>query len=172
MPIVVIGNGPSRASVDLSSIPFFTVGCNALYRDFSPDILVAADKAMQEEILEAKYPGLKLFRRRKDMQYPNDPNIDFFLEKVASSGIKAARYSLNELNADLVYLIGFDFDRGGNIYAGTKNYRKTPAVNGVEQLERSVGNMKKVVWVNDSDSKYITNRMSIKEFLKAARSGV
>ena len=39
----VLGNGVSRKEIDLESLRKWgkTYGCNALYRDFAPDVLVA-----------------------------------------------------------------------------------------------------------------------------------
>ena len=45
MAVVVIGNGKSRQHIDLNKIKekAWTVGCNALYRDFAPDFLLTID---------------------------------------------------------------------------------------------------------------------------------
>ena len=42
----VIGNGISRRGLDLTQLqPYGKIyGCNALYREFTPDVLVATDK--------------------------------------------------------------------------------------------------------------------------------
>jgi len=52
-----LGNGPSRKSLDLESLkPYGTViGCNAIYRDFTPDILVAVDSRMSHKIYRSGY---------------------------------------------------------------------------------------------------------------------
>ena len=50
----IIGNGPSRTHFDLSKLEN-TYGCNALYRDFSPNTLVAVDIPMQIEIVNSGY---------------------------------------------------------------------------------------------------------------------
>jgi len=44
----IIGNGESRLSVDLESLRGVApiIGCNALYRDFTPDLLVVVDVTM------------------------------------------------------------------------------------------------------------------------------
>ena len=51
-PAFIIGNGESRRNFDLNDIkgvaPIY--GCNALYRDFSPDWLVAVDEGVIDEI--------------------------------------------------------------------------------------------------------------------------
>ena len=36
----ILGNGESRKTFDLYSLPQDTYGCNALYRDYTPDFLV------------------------------------------------------------------------------------------------------------------------------------
>ena len=48
----IIGNGVSRKGFDLEQLRGKGViyGCNALYRDFMPDVLVATDDKMREEI--------------------------------------------------------------------------------------------------------------------------
>jgi hypothetical protein len=51
----VIGNGTSREPISLHSLkPFGKIyGCNALYRDFMPDCLVAVDTKMVLELNKA-----------------------------------------------------------------------------------------------------------------------
>ena len=39
-----IGNGLSREGVDLAALDGPIVGCNGLYRDFTPDVLVSLDR--------------------------------------------------------------------------------------------------------------------------------
>ena len=48
----IIGNGKSRIGFDLNQLrgKGTIYGCNALYRDFMPDVLVATDDRMREEI--------------------------------------------------------------------------------------------------------------------------
>ena len=60
---VVLGNGPSRKSVKLEDLKKERVvyGCNALYRDFEPDYLVANDWRMMLEIIESGYDGACVF---------------------------------------------------------------------------------------------------------------
>ena len=52
----IIGNGPSRKGLDLSTLDGTTFGCNALFRDYSPDYLVSGDSTIIKEICEAEYP--------------------------------------------------------------------------------------------------------------------
>ena len=48
----VIGNGLSRVGFDLNTLrgKGTIYGCNALYRDFMPDVLIATDDKIREEI--------------------------------------------------------------------------------------------------------------------------
>ena len=57
----VIGNGPSRRAVDLNKLDGITYGCNALYRDFSPNFLFANDYNMILEIISSGYRGQCIF---------------------------------------------------------------------------------------------------------------
>ena len=52
----IIGNGPSRKGIDLEELEGTTFGCNALYRDFTPDYLVSGDAGVIKEICATGYP--------------------------------------------------------------------------------------------------------------------
>ena len=54
MTAFVIGNGKSREGMDLNDLKKhgMTYGCNALYREFTPDVLVAKDKPISDAIQE------------------------------------------------------------------------------------------------------------------------
>jgi hypothetical protein len=55
--VFVLGNGESRKSFNLDALkkegPIY--GCNALYRDFTPDALVCVDGGMQHEVYTSGY---------------------------------------------------------------------------------------------------------------------
>ena len=55
----ILGNGPSRPTDIkwLNNLEGDTYGCNAIYRDFEPDFLVANDWAMMVEIINSTYSG-------------------------------------------------------------------------------------------------------------------
>jgi hypothetical protein len=52
----IIGNGPSRKGLDIDTLDGTTFGCNALYRDYSPDYLVSGDSNIIKEICKSEYP--------------------------------------------------------------------------------------------------------------------
>jgi len=55
--VFVLGNGESRKSVDLDVLKTkgTVYGCNALYRDFTPDALICVDGGMMHEVYESGY---------------------------------------------------------------------------------------------------------------------
>jgi hypothetical protein len=133
-PAFVIGNGPSRKPIDLKKLKKHgvTFGCNALYRDFTPDYLIANDKPMQDEILRAKPDCRLAFRATRSAQkqfsgvyyYPSrkgPPN---------NSGYYALYFACKQGFRN-IYLLGFDFQHPQskqveNLYRGTANYKSSP----------------------------------------------
>ena len=55
--VFVIGNGESRKDFDLESLrPHGKIyGCNALYRDFTPDVITAVDMGIMHEVYNSGY---------------------------------------------------------------------------------------------------------------------
>ena len=56
------GNANSRKGLDLDKYKEHgtVVGCNAIYRDFTPDILVALDAQIAHEVYRSGYAHLSL----------------------------------------------------------------------------------------------------------------
>lgn len=151
----VLGNGRSRLGLDLSSLKSAgkVFGCNALYRDFSPDVLVATDPGITKEIETNGYPENNTFYARK----PGHTNSKLISKNSGfSSGPIAVTYAAMEgfLN---IYLIGFDLtgidNKHNNVYSGTPNYRP------LESTETYYGN-----WINQISS--IAKEYTIPNFIK------
>ena len=55
--VFCIGNGESRKGFDLTQLKQYgkIYGCNALYRDFTPDVLTAVDQGISHEIYQSGY---------------------------------------------------------------------------------------------------------------------
>jgi hypothetical protein len=131
----VLGNGTSRKGIDLAKLQEFgkVYGCNALYREFDPDYLVAVDVKMILEIDKHKYqmrnPNVwtnpnKSYRRIEGLNY-------FKPSKGWSSGPTALHLSTeHNPTYDKIFILGFDYkglEQGkliNNLYAGTPNYKK------------------------------------------------
>ena len=54
----IIGNGTSRQGLDLDVLGGDVWGCNALFRDYTPDYLTIVDVSIMGECCESRYPKL------------------------------------------------------------------------------------------------------------------
>jgi hypothetical protein len=126
----VLGNGISRQSVSIEQLrPIGKIyGCNALYRDFTPDVLVATDMPIATQIQNSGYAQNNRFYTRKPIdglggQRVPQPYYGY------SSGPNALGIAAIDGNQH-IYLLGFDMgptesQKFNNLYAGTEFY-KTP----------------------------------------------
>jgi len=132
----IIGNGESRRDFNLNRLrghgPIY--GCNALYRDFIPDLLVAVD-AFMYNILERDevYNKCEIVRRILNDENGNcvlqtsrgDTFIDYYK---AASGQTATWLMLERFPyIKNIFLIGFDIYSHGdrkmnNMYKDTEGY--------------------------------------------------
>jgi len=55
--VFVLGNGPSRKNIDPSKLDGTVIGCNACYRDFTPDVICAIDAGIISEIIKSDFDG-------------------------------------------------------------------------------------------------------------------
>lgn len=146
IPAFVFGNGESRVMFDPHKINELgtTYGCNAIYRDFLPDYLIAVDPNMIQEIIYNNIQTktkLVLDSRYKE-RYP-DPEIihlETHLPGQIDSGNIAALAAATA-NHKRVFLIGFDFvSRTGyqnNLYKSTQNYKPASEQHVLKHTEES-----------------------------------
>lgn len=126
----VVGNGISRRHVSLPHLKTHgtVYACNAVYREFEPDVLVATDRPISTAIQESGYALRKTFYTRRPLEnlgaqplpkpyfgYSSGPNA---LGLACSAGHTR------------IYLLGFDMgpaqdQRFNNMYAGTEFYKST-----------------------------------------------
>lgn len=126
----VLGNGISRKSVNIEALRLVgkIYGCNALYREFTPDVLVATDRPIAMQIQESGYALKNRFYTRKPLEGTGALKVlhDYY---GYSSGPNAVAIAANDKNQQ-IYMIGFDMgptldNKFNNVYAGTDFY-KTP----------------------------------------------
>ena len=55
--VFVLGNGPSRKNIDTSKLNGTVIGCNACYRDFTPDVICATDAGIISDIINSGFDG-------------------------------------------------------------------------------------------------------------------
>lgn len=125
MHAVIVGNGPSRKEIDLNTLNKLGVlyGCNALYRDYCPDYLVAIDTGMIHEILNSRFPRGGIIIPPLNEQF--EPKE---LGGARSNAGMNACFEAIKRGSKSLFITGFDFllkDYNhvvGNIYEHTNNY--------------------------------------------------
>lgn len=141
----VLGNGISRQNIVLSQLQSHgkIYGCNALYKEFAPDVLVATDTPIAMQIQQSGYAKTHCFYTRKPIE-----NLGGLLLPKKyfgySSGPNAVALAAQDNNYT-IYLLGFDMgptenNTFNNVYAGTEFYKPhnsapTHAKNWIKQLK-------------------------------------
>ena len=130
----VIGNGTSRQSIDLNTLRQFgkLYACNAVYREFDPDYLIAVDVKMVLEInsnlYQYKNPNVWT---NPNKAYSKIQNLNFFNPSKGWSSGPTALWLAAQHGYKDIYILGFDYkglpngNKVNNVYAGTENYKKT-----------------------------------------------
>lgn len=146
----IIGNGKSRIGFDLNQLrgKGTIYGCNALYRDFMPDVLIATDDRMREEIelseinpdVQKNIPKeIPFYTRRPSEKIKCHPDRPWQTEDYQNNwsrkidtnwGYSSGPVALTlacQAKHSYLYLVGHDFisddSKVNNIYADTKNYK-------------------------------------------------
>lgn len=125
----VLGNGRSRLAVDLPTLckAGTIYGCNAIYREFSPHVLIAADRAISEQIQHAGYALKNIMYTRKPIDGLGARRIPHEYWGFSSGPIAVALAALDQHTE--IYLLGFDLgginDKFNNVYADTEFYKKS-----------------------------------------------
>ena len=125
----VLGNGISRKGVNLENLRAHGTiyGCNALYRDFTPDVLIATDRPISEQIQHAGYPLEHKFYTRKPLDGLGAHRVPDQYWGYSSGPLAAAIAAADKHLT--VYLLGFDMaginDRFNNVYADSEFYKRS-----------------------------------------------
>ena len=72
--MLVIGNGQSRARIDLSRINDEKIGCNAIFRDENVDHLICCDRRMVKQALD--FNEINIYTRER--WYKEFDSLDVF----------------------------------------------------------------------------------------------
>lgn len=142
----IIGNGISRTAINLEWLrPHGKIyGCNALYRDFVPDVLVATDKPIAGAIQESYYAQKNRFYTRKPIDGLGAKKVPHEYYGFSSGPIATGLAAIDGHTE--IYLIGFDMGptankQFNNVYADTEFYRTSTATpvytgNWIKQLKK------------------------------------
>jgi hypothetical protein len=128
----VLGNGISRLQVDLITLKQEgkVYGCNALYREFVPDVLVSTDKGISHEIQNSGYAEKHLMYTRNPLPGLGAKNVPQKYFGYSSGPIALALAA--EAEHTVIYIVGFDMGpnqngKFNNVYADTEFYKKSSA---------------------------------------------
>jgi hypothetical protein len=128
----VLGNGISRKAVALESLrPLGTVyGCNALYREFTPNVLVATDRPIATAIQESGYAARNVFHTRRPLEGGGAHPVPAPYFGYSSGPIACALAA--QAGHTPIYMLGFDMgpdknQQFNNVYAGTEFYKMPTA---------------------------------------------
>jgi hypothetical protein len=131
MVAFVVGNGTSRKEIPLEPLKQYgkVYACNAVYRDFDPDYLIAVDAKMVFEICKSGYQQTHEVWTNPNQSYAKLSRLNFFSPSKGWSSGPTALDMASTQGHEKIYILGFDFvgtadDRINNIFAGTANYKK------------------------------------------------
>ena len=128
----VLGNGVSRQALDLNQLKTLgtTYGCNAIYREFVPDVLISTDTPISERIQQEGYSQTQVHYTRKPLSDSGSKRIAQKYFGYSSGPVAVSQAAID--GATAIYLIGFDLGptrtgRFNNCYADTEFYKKSSA---------------------------------------------
>lgn len=130
----VLGNGTSRIGLDLNTLRLNgkIYGCNALYRDFDPDYLVAVDPKMIYEIQESHYQKKHSVWTNLVKSHQYNEGFNYFNPPLKWSSGPCALHLATTHSPNCIYILGFDFvgvnNKFNNVYADTFNYKSSSEI--------------------------------------------
>ena len=124
-----LGNGRSRLHLDPEQLqqtgPVYA--CNAIYREFTPDCLIATDPGISRAIQESGYALEHRFHTRRPFPDSGAKRLPKQYRGWSSGPNAVAQACLDGYHE--IYLIGFDLGTTtgefNNVYADTEFYKRT-----------------------------------------------
>ena len=127
----VLGNSTSRRNIDLRQLNKHgkIYACNAIYREFTPDYLIAVDAKMVKEIVQKGWHLRNQVWTNPNKDVRTIPGLHFFNPHKGWSSGPTALWLASQHGYDAIYIIGFDYEglngKVNNIYADTPNYKRS-----------------------------------------------
>jgi len=130
----VLGNGTSREPINPENLKSYgkVYACNAIYRTFDPDYLVAVDVKMILELHKAGYhkknPNIWTNPQKSISRFKE---FNFFNPSKGWSSGPTALWLAAQHKYETIYILGFDYkglkdgQKFNNMYADTPNYKKS-----------------------------------------------
>ena len=157
-PAFILGNGISRQEINAKSLLNLGIiyGCNAQYREFNPNYLIAVDVKMVNEIIDSGYHLENSVWTNPNKGVKTKDRINFFNpHKGWSSGPTALWFAASNGHKK-IYILGFDYQgingKFNNVYADTYNYKRSNDAatyygNWLSQTERVIKEFKTVEFI-------------------------
>jgi hypothetical protein len=149
----VLGNGTSRSFITIPELKDLgtVYACNAVFRNDSPDHLIAVDARMVLEITRSGYHLNNKVWTNKKKSTSSFSDVSFVDEPNGWSSGPTALWLAAAHSYDKIYILGFDYsgvDDGtkiNNVFAGTPNYKSknskaTYFGNWLSQTEKTIKN--------------------------------
>ena len=146
--VFCIGNGESRRNVNLDALRKFgkIYGCNAMYRDYTPDVLVAVDQGIIHEIYQSGYAyAHECYFRNWYIQDSKNFNLSVYgtNDETMVKYIESLNLlKTNERGRSNKFVCG-----GSALLSFAKQIKKDPSK--LEEYRRTF--VQKVSWVRDDD---------------------
>jgi hypothetical protein len=129
----VLGNGTSRSPIVPEDLQTYgkIYGCNALYRTFRPDYLIAVDVKMILEICKSGFQHHNEVWTNYNKSYQRFQNLNYFHPSKGWSSGPTALWLASQHQYEKIFILGFDYkglDDGkkfNNVYADSPNYKKS-----------------------------------------------
>jgi hypothetical protein len=173
----VVGNGMSRISMSTFRLIYLTksggghlgkmkaqcYGCNAVYRDWTPDFLVCTNPEMIDDIVEEGYAENNVVFGRAASLLNHPEYISLIPHDPRMNCGATATYLACFHGHKKIYLLGFDNQTStpginNNVYAGTKHYAPKDENTGDD------------VWINNMSR--VFNTYQDVEFVRVTTEGM
>jgi hypothetical protein len=153
--VFCIGNGESRRSIDLRQLREHgkIYGCNALYRDFKPDVLVAVDQGIMHEIYHSGYPHNNECYFRNWSKVPAELYENMIKSGVSEDDIKLAReegaFYENERTPETSHFVM----HGSSVSGAVTIIKKDKSKQRKHVQQKTI----KISWIKDNDKSNCIN---------------
>ena len=129
----VLVNGRSRLALKCANLKNYgtVYACNAIYRDFTPEHLIAVDAKMVLELIENNVLDTTNVYTNFNNRFKNTPKLNILQPNKGWSSGPTALWLASTHGYDEIYILGFDYQgleqnkKVNNVYADTPNYKKS-----------------------------------------------
>jgi hypothetical protein len=175
----VLGNGRSRLNIEPKILKNYgkIYGCNALYRDFLPDYLIAVDPKMVIELNQQAIQTKTTVWTNPNARYKDFQGFNFFNPSKGWSSGPTALWLASNHGYETIYILGFDYEginnhkNFNNVYADTNNYKKSSEPptfygNWTRQTETTIKEFPHIRYVRvvDADNSFTPAWKGLKNF--------